>query len=1205
MTKGEVLKVKKRNGRLEDFDVSKINRCAERACFGIENVSASEIILDSEMNLYDKVKTKEIDKSLISSSRSKIYKEPNYAKVSARLLLNNIYKEVFKESVDSDAFELQYRKSFITNLRKLSKNDIIDKKLLNFDLKKLSNHLKIERDNLWKYIGIQSVYDRYLKRIDKVVYEAPQSFWMRVAMGLALDEKEEEREDWAIKFYDKLSNFDFMCSTPTLFNSGTTHPQMSSCYLNTFDDSIDGIFDGLWQEAKKSKFAGGLGFDVTNLRARGSFIKGTNGENQGPVYFWKLYNDMLVAVNQGGLRKGAGCAYLETWHADIEDFLEMRNPIGDDRSRGHDMNTANWIPDLFMKQKEKNESWYLFSPNEVKDLHELYGKEFEEKYWEYVEKGKNGELRVFKEVNAKELWKKMLNAIFHTGHPWITFKDPSNIRYSCQHEGVVHSSNLCTEILEHTKPTVYKDNNKREVKEYGFTANCFTKDTRILTKNGYKEIIDCDGVEVYVPFKDENNFEKNNSFEKAKLVSQGVKGVYVVKTKSGQEIKATEDHPFLVKTKIANYRRSEPNRKPTLEKYEWKKVKDLNIKDKISSPLNDSLVKSVKNNEDFSVAGWFLGDGWQSNGAYGVCFGYEEDYAREKVINKAREWWEKCPSKISYNYSFPKTYLDKNNVYCWSSSKKSFVEFMNEKFGFKNAIASTKNISNKIFNESFSNKASFLSGLFSADGCISVDTRAKIKRLTVCLTSASKELLQNVQLLLKEFGIHSRICDSFPRKKYQGSLRISSYESVERYYKYIGFSLAPKKQEKLKSNLDVKKIKNYQGLNQSEVISIEYIGEEEVYDLSLDSKHHFIANGMTVHNCNLNSINLKNHLKYNKKTRKYELDYDKIAETTQIAIRALDNVIDNNFYPTYEAENSNKRYRPVGFGSMGWQDVFHLMDIDYSSDEAVDLSDKIYEFISYHSILSSSKLSEERGKFPTYEGSSWSKGIFPIDTYCDFMKNYRDESFNKTPKDFETLDWDKVRKEVEEKGMRNSLTMAIAPTATISYISDCSQSIEPMFSNLFVYSTLSGEFLMLNENFVNDMKARFLWTSEISDLVKQTDGDLSLLDDSIIPPDLKNKYKTAFNQDQFKLIECAAARQKWIDQGQSLNLYNSGTSRKFLNDIYTHSWNTGLKTTYYLRGKAASDIEKSNVQKKAPTDAEKQACSIEAMRNGEICEACQ
>ena len=461
------IKVKKRNGRLQDFNVQKINASAERACENLPEVSASEVVLDAQLQLYDKVKTSDIDGALILSAREKIEKEPNYSFVAARLLLNNLYKEVFKEGVDSDVFELQYRKCFILNTKKLVKTGRFDKRLLNFDLKKLSDALVLPRDKLIKYLGGQILYDRYLTREGGRVMESPQAFWMRVAMGLALEE--EDKEEKAIEFYNLFSQFLYTPSTPTLFNSGTAHSQLSSCYLNTFDDSIDGIFDGAWQEARKSKFAGGLGLDVTPLRSTGSHITGTNGASSGLIPWLKIYNDLLIAVNQGGKRPGAGCAYLEPWHLDYEDFLNLRRNTGDERLRCHDMQTASWIPDLFMRKVEKEEDWYLFDPNECPQLHELFGAKFDKKYSYYCKKADKGEMKNFRKIKAKDLWKKMLKVLFETSHPWNTFKDPSNIRYSNQHEGVVHSSNLCTEILLHTIPSSYKSGTKTTI---GETAVC-------------------------------------------------------------------------------------------------------------------------------------------------------------------------------------------------------------------------------------------------------------------------------------------------------------------------------------------------------------------------------------------------------------------------------------------------------------------------------------------------------------------------------------------------------------------------------------------------------------------------------------------------------------------------------------------------------------------------------------------------------------
>ncbi len=461
------IKVKKRNGRLEKFQVDKINERAQRDCEGITDVSASEIVLDAQLQLYDKITTAEIDKALILSAREKIEKEPNYSFAAARILLNCIYKEVFKEGVDSDAYDLQYRKSFLQNIKLLVKNNRLDKRLLSFDLKRLSDALILDNDMKFKYLGIQTLTDRYfIKEGDKIM-EAPQCFWMRVAMGLAINEK--DKDEWAITFYNLISSLLYTPSTPTLFNSGTTHSQLSSCYLNTFDDSIDGIFDGAWQEARKSKFAGGLGLDVTPFRSTGSHIHGTNGISSGLVPWLKIYNDLLIAVNQGGKRPGAGCAYLEPWHLDYEDFLNLRRNTGDDRLRCHDLNTASWIPDIFMRRVQEEGDWYFFDPHECSGLHDSFGEDFDLKYEAYCKKADAGKIKSFRVLPAKELWKKMLKVLFETSHPWNTFKDPCNIRYTNQHEGIVHSSNLCTEITLHTKASSYSSGKKTEI---GETAVC-------------------------------------------------------------------------------------------------------------------------------------------------------------------------------------------------------------------------------------------------------------------------------------------------------------------------------------------------------------------------------------------------------------------------------------------------------------------------------------------------------------------------------------------------------------------------------------------------------------------------------------------------------------------------------------------------------------------------------------------------------------
>ena len=815
------IKVKKRNGRLEKFHVDKINASSQRACEGITDVSASEIVLDAQLQLFDKITTKEIDQALILSAREKIEKEPNYSFAAARLLLNNLYKEVFKEGVDSDTFKLQYRKSFIQNTKKLVKENRLDEKLLNFDLQKLAESIKIRRDLDFKYLGIQILTDRYFIRVDDKCMEAPQSFWMRVAMGLAINEK--NKNEKAIEFYNLFSQFLYTPSTPTLFNSGTTHSQLSSCYLNTFDDSIDGIFDGAWQEARKSKYAGGLGLDVTPFRSTGSHIEGTNGISSGLVPWLKIYNDLLVAVNQGGKRPGAGCAYLEPWHLDFEDFLNLRRNTGDDRLRCHDMNTAAWIPDEFMRRVQKEDVWYFFDPKDTegddgKTLHDLFGDQFDTRYDELCKAADTGLIKNYRIIPAKDLWKKMLKVLFETSHPWNTFKDPCNIRYTNQHKGAVNSSNLCTEITLHTKPSKYNQGEKTE------------------------------------------------------------------------------------------------------------------------------------------------------------------------------------------------------------------------------------------------------------------------------------------------------------------------------------------------------------------------IGETAV--------------------CNLGSINILNHLKEKTTHSKtgYCIDFNKLKSTIHTAIRILDNVIDLNFYPTKEAENSNLKHRPIGLGMMSIHDVLHKMNIQIDSDEAKSFNDKLFEFYSCHAIYASSLLAREKGSYSSYNGSLWSKNILPIDSFNNLM-SYRGEK-NKSTENLK--DWEKVRSHISKHGMRNSNVMAIAPTATIGYINGVEQSIEPNFSVLFVYENKSGNFYITNPHFVNDMKDRGLWNPEIASFIKSIDGDLSLTNENI-PEDLKNKYKTAFDRDMLKLIEINSVRQKWVDQAISFNLYNKTTSLKYLNDIYFKCWQLGLKTTYYLRNRAASKVEKSTGESKS----EPKSCSLEARAKGESCESCQ
>ena len=801
------------DGGREVLEPQKIRRTLIRACRGFEDRCEAREMADETMrNLYDGVRLDEIEKAMIFAAKSRIENDPAYGYVTARLLLDVIYRETLPGYEHYHDVTVAHASRFKAYLEEGIAAGRLAPELLGYDLEKIAAALRPERDLQFNYMGLQTIYDRYLIHIGGRRIESPQFFWMRVCLGLALNEGEKKNER-AIEFYELLSSFLFTSSTPTLFNSGTLHPQLSSCYLTTVMDDLDHIFKCISDDAKLSKWAGGLGNDWTNVRATGSLIKGTNGESQGVIPFLKVANDTAVAVNQGGKRKGAMCAYLETWHMDIEDFLELRKNVGDERRRTHDMNTANWIPDLFMKRVKENGQWTLFSPSDVPDLHDLYGRAFEERYCEYEAMSDRGELKLFKRVEATALWRKILSMVFETGHPWITFKDPSNLRSPQDHQGVVHSSNLCTEIL-----------------------------------------------------------------------------------------------------------------------------------------LNTS--------------------------------------ADETAV------------------------------------------------------------------------------------------------------------------------------------------------------------------------------------------------------------------------CNLGSIGLPLHVNEN------GLDLALLEKTVRTAMRMLDNVIDINYYPTPEAKNANLRHRPVGMGLMGFQDALYKLKISYASNEAIAFADTSMEAISYFAILASTELAAERGAYESYKGSKWDRGLLPIDT-IDLLEQERGLPVSMDRSS--TMDWNVVRAAIRKHGMRNSNTMAIAPTATISNITGVSQSIEPTFKNLFAKGNLSGDFTVINSYLVEDLKALGLWDKKMLEELKYKDGSILSIDR--IPEQIREIYRTAFEVEPGWYVECASRRQKWIDMGQSLNLYIAAPSGKKLNDMYLHAWESGLKTTYYLRATAASTVEQSTSQarpnwvnqpkKKEFTPEQAVACSIEAMRNGGECEACQ
>ena len=779
-TTSPALRVRQPDGSLQPLDEPRLALLITEACAGLDGVSADVVLTETRRNLYDGISLDELAQAPVMAARPSVETEPNYAFVSARLLLDKLRSEAlsFVEGGMQQATQAnmttRYADYFPAYVRRGIALDILDKEMERFDLARLAAALRPERDLQFEFLGMQILYDRYFLHSAGTRFELPQAFFMRIAMGLAL--REVDREEKAIEFYNLLSSFDFMASTPTLFNAGTRRPQLSSCFLTTVPDDLDGIFKSIKDNALLSKYAGGLGNDWSRVRGLGAHIKGTNGESQGVVPFLKVANDTALAVNQGGKRKGAVCAYLETWHIDIEEFLDLRKNTGDDRRRTHDMNTANWVPDLFMKRVEEDGMWTLFSPDETPDLHDLTGKAFAERYAFYEMRAARGDMRVSKQVRATDLWRRMLTMLFETGHPWITFKDPCNLRSPQSHTGVVHSSNLCTEITLNT---------------------------------------------------------------------------------SGNEVAV----------------------------------------------------------------------------------------------------------------------------------------------------------------------------------------------------------------------------------------------------------------------------------------------------------------------CNLGSVNLVNHLADG------TLDHAHLAKTIKTAMRMLDNVLEVNFYTIPEARNSNLKHRPVGIGIMGFQDALNILRLPYASDGAVAFADESMEAVSFHAISGSVDLAAERGPYSSFQGSLWSRGILPIDS-IKLVDEARGAAVDVDRSS--RLDWDGLRKRVVSVGMRNSNTMAIAPTATISNICGVSQSIDPAYQNLYAKSNMSGDFTVVNAHLVRDLKARGLWDEVMVSDLKYFDGSVGQIDR--VPDDLKALYATAFEIDSAWLIEAAARRQKWIDQSQSLNLYIANPSGKKLDALYRLAWKRGLKTTYYLRSRSATHVEKSTLK---------------------------
>ena len=993
-----------------------------------------------------------------------------------------------------------------------------------------------------------------------------------------------------------------------------------NCYLYYVDDSIEGIFQrGIAENAYLSKWAGGLGGSWTAVRGTGAYIGGTNGESQGVIPFLKLHNDQLVAVNQGGKRKGSGCAYLESWHNDIFEFLELRKNTGDDRRRTHDMNTANWIPDLFMKRMEARAPWTLFRANEVPDLHDAFGRKFEELYVNYEKMAEEGKIHGHK-VEALDLWKKMLSMIFETGHPWITFKDPCNVRSPQDHVGVVHSSNLC----------------------------CITADQRVVTSEGL--------VTVGYLFEKARRLALVGGTGNTPLTQEAVNTVLGRSgpVSAGPMLLPRPDAPIVrIWTKEGYTHKVTPDHKVWVVDQGWVEAQDLKRGDLIEIQQAEGLWGTEDSVDLALVAGLVAGDGTfmhHSGDSVSACIDIwanefslidEVESAVARILDQAGEH---AVTTFSLEPKF------KGDEY----KKRLCSAPLARVLGAVGFDAESKlKVPEFVWKGTRETAAAYLRGLYAADA--TVESSGEVT--TCALASVSRDFLAGVQVLLANFGVKSSLTRmrsgglaELPdgmggtREYYQNELwrlHVSSIRGCRIMENLTGIGRL-RGNARFLSNLEKP---GYVQKMHATFDALEQLPNENAFCLQVfTDEHSWTVNGLITKNteitlntskdetavCNLGSVILETHL-----LPDGSLDHRKLRETIRMAVRALDNVIDINFYPTEAAQRSNKRHRPIGLGMMGLANTLYMKGVAFASIEAVEFNDEAMEAIAFYAYEASSDLAAERGAYSSYKGSKWDRGLLPPDT-VDLLEKERGLPIQ-VPRT-SRMNWEPLRAKIAAQGMRNSNVLAIAPTATISNITNTSPCIEPTYKNLFVKSNLSGEFIVLNPFLVKDLKARGLWDQDMMDSLKYFDGELA--DIERIPADLKQKYLTAFDIDHKWVVDAAARRQKWIDQSQSVNLWIKTPDLKTLSHMYRHAWHTGLKTTYYLRGLGASNIEKATVQVKkemrgaagetkaetATRDAatlstppfaggdsspkqytaeEKTACSIEAMRNGGTCEACQ
>jgi ribonucleoside-diphosphate reductase alpha chain len=1079
--------VKKRDGSVQEFTPEKLLAALLPSCEGLAGVDARQLLEDCKDAVYDGVTTDELDRALVNAAKARVHLHYNYSKVAARLFRIALHKQV---GLGRDATRAGYGEVFKAGLTKLvAAGRLCGETVARYNLGRMAAAIRPERDDLFWFMGLKTLEDGYLLKLDGKVVELPQAFFMRVAMGLAKNEAEGDREVVALRFYETMSNLRAMPSTPTLFNSATPRSQLSSCFLGSISDSIHGIYGGIHQQAMLSKYAGGLGVDFSQVRAAGAHIRGTSGKSSGIVPFMKLFNDTLNAVDQGGRRRGSGAVYLQTWHLDIEDFLAVRKNVGDERLRCHNTNTALWHPDLFFKRVQEQGDWTLLCPSECPELNELDNAAFEAAYVAREADFDAGRVRG-RRLKALDLWRDILKSMRETGHPWVTLKDPSNFRYADRHAGIVRSSNLC----------------------------CVWGGDRVVTQHG---IVRVDELAALNADGGDNIVAGRSQLRRASAMVMTIPNTEVVKvrTKQGYEHTVTPDHPLWVVDEG------------------WREAKDLKRGDRVElQSATDALWGSLR---DASAR-----------------------LAEDGFVNPR----ETVPDSV------------------WRGDREVVSAYLASLF-----------------------RQCFICAL-DPDGIL------------VSVEAFSRDLLAGAQVLLANFGLHSRLT---PRDSaFRLSVVVGSQACARALAEAASFvvdgdsrALPAVRPDRLRS---------------AEVEAVEPAGRADTYCLMVDADDRaWTCNGLITKNteiirhsvateyldeftpanldeqenavCNIHNINPLAHLRTSP-DGEVSIDWDELAHTTRTVVRALDNVIDANFYPTRAAEQSNKRYRPVAFGQMGWADLLAALGIVFDSAEAAELADRLNEFLAYHAALASIDLARERGRYPRYEGSLWSKGVLPIDTFEElFVKRRAPED---RPPVRPTLDWDVVRRGLAEHGIRNGSLLAVPPTATVASVCGVSDGVDPLPGVVFVKSTMRGEFTYVIRSFVDRCERLGLWGDELARKLVAANGDPALVPE--VPRLLRDLYKTAFQVDQKANVLVNAVRQAWVDQAISFNIYADTNSLKELSGYYLEAYRRGLKSTYYLHSRAASEIEHSIQAAASPPPAEVAGAAPATCRiDNPGCEACQ